>query len=343
MELSERKQRILSAIVELYNRTGEPVGSRRLQELLPDSVSSATIRSEMAQLTELGFLEQPHTSAGRVPSHLGYRFYINRLLPGGELSPERQKQMEALLSAQVREPEHLLEQAGGLLANLSSCAALCVAPGGGRAWVRRVDMALMGRRMAMVALLTSHGLLKSKILLLEDEAGEEMRELFYRLAEEEILGRPLEELTPGAVQGLAARAGPHWLSMAALLSAVGELARESASAEVLVGEANLFQNPQLGENAAELTEALRSLSGWHKLADVPETDVRVVLGAEASLPHPALKQMSMILAPCLPGDARSGLLGIIGPVRLDYSHWIPGVRCFATLVARLMHQLTDAD
>ena len=104
MHPSGRKQRILAAIVELYNETGEPVGSKRLMELLPDEVSSATIRNEMAQLAEQGFLEQPHTSAGRIPSPLGYRYYIDHLLPLRELSEEQRTRLEAELRERAREP-----------------------------------------------------------------------------------------------------------------------------------------------------------------------------------------------------------------------------------------------
>jgi heat-inducible transcriptional repressor len=341
LELSERKQRILSAIVELYNRTGEPVGSKRLQELLPDGISSATIRNEMAQLTDMGYLEQPHTSAGRVPSHVGYRFYIDRLLPGKELPPEQRQQLEAMLHLRAREPEKLLESAGQLLAELTSCAALCVAPGGAQARIRRIDMAPMGRRMAMVALLTSHGVVKSKILRVDEDMTQETREVFYRLAQEELIDRPLEQLTPGAVQSLAVKAGAQWLQMASLLAAASELAQEVGSAEVLVGEENLYHNLQLEGQTAPLAQALHGLYGLRALAEAPDgVGVRVILGSEAPLPHPALLQTSMILSPYAIGETQGGLLGIIGPIRQDYDRWIPSIRCMASLVERLLRQLT---
>ena len=109
MELSERKQKILSAIVDTYVKTGEPVGSKALCEALDFSVSSATIRNEMAELVEMGLLEQPHTSAGRVPSHLGYRLYINQLMEKRPISEEEQRYIDANLSGAMDDPEHLLE------------------------------------------------------------------------------------------------------------------------------------------------------------------------------------------------------------------------------------------
>ena len=338
MDLSERKRRILFAIVELYNRTGEPVGSKRLMELLPDAVSSATIRSEMAQLAELGYLEQPHTSAGRAPSPLAYRFYIDGLLPMRELHPERRRELENKLRERAREPERLLENAGKILSELTDCTALCVAHGGADARLRRLEMAPVGRRMAMVALLSDRGVVKSRIIRAECDLGPETREVFVNLVRAELIGRPLREINRASMQSLAAKAGEQMLPMMTLLAAVSELAREAAEQELLVGDTGHAPRQELERSAALL---LRQL--LESPAQKPTGNVGVVLGAEAPEPSAALREMSLIASPYSIGGAACGLLGVLGPLRLDYASVIPSLRFVTELVGALLSQSIEEE
>ena len=334
--LSERKRRILCAIVEQYNRTGEPVGSKRLMELLPDAVSSATIRNEMAQLGELGYLEQPHTSAGRVPSRTAYRYYIDHLLPGRELSTAQRVRLEERLLEHAREPENLLENVGRLLAELTNCTALYAAPGGADIRVKRLEMTPVSGHMAMVALLTTHGAVKSRVIRTESPIGEELRALFYRVSRESILDRPLEELTQGYMQSLAAKTGAHLLTMACLLATVAELACESAGREVLVEEANSLRHPEMERGAARLLRDLRAAIAAERLREsLWANDVQVILGAETPWSRGA-HDISLILCSYAVGDSRGGLLGILGPVRLDYARVIPCLRTVTALVGRML-------
>ena len=254
---SERKQRILSAIVELYNETGEPVGSKRLMEVLPDEVSSATIRNEMAQLVELGFLEQPHTSAGRVPSLMGYRYYVDHLLPLRELPEEQRCRLEEALRKRAREPERLLENAGKLLAELTACTALCVPCAAAEIRVKRIEIAPLSRCMAMLALLTTNGAVKSKVIRLEGELTPQAVEVFTNLAREHLIGTNLGMFTQPFLQSLAAKAGMEFLTIAPLLVGVAELAQEAAGREVLVGESHLYHHPQLESQAEMLLDHLQ--------------------------------------------------------------------------------------
>jgi heat-inducible transcriptional repressor len=333
VELSERKRRILCAVVEFYNQTGEPVGSKRLMELLPDALSSATIRNEMAQLAELGFLEQPHTSAGRAPSPLAYRFYIERLLPGRALNPAQCRELEARLRERAREPERLLENAGKLLAELTDCTALCVAHGGADSKLRRLEMVPVGKRMAMVALLSDRGVVKSRIIRIECELTAETREAFGNLTQTHLLGRPLAEINRAAMQSLAVQAGEQMLPMIALLAAVAELAREAAEQEMLVGDSGGLPQQELERSAALL---LRQL--WESTARQQTGGIGVALGAEAPQPSPALREMSLIVSPYSIGGAACGLLGILGPLRLDYANVIPSLRFVTELVGGLLSQ-----
>ena len=207
MDISERKLKILAAIVETYVKTGEPVGSKALCEALDCSVSSATIRNEMADLSEMGLLEQPHTSAGRIPSHAGYRLYIDKLMEQKPLSEEEQRFIDGSLSASADNPEHLLEDASQVLAELTSYAAISTTPSDEEATVRHLQFVQTGRRTAMVVLLTSSGILKNKIFRCDYDLSPDILRVFHKLLNEKIAGIPVASITPAYIQTLAASLG----------------------------------------------------------------------------------------------------------------------------------------
>jgi len=328
---SQRKQRILAAVVELYNETGEPVGSKRLMEVLPDDVSSATIRNEMAQLAELGFLEQPHTSAGRIPSPIGYRYYIDHLLPHKELPAGERARLESELRERAREPERLLENAGKLLAELTACTALCVPATGAEVRVKRIEIAPLGRTMAMLALLTSGGAVKSKVVRTHTEITPESLEVFVRLIKDTLIGAPLNFFTQAGLQSLAARAGAQFLAITPLLAGIADLAEDLRSAEMLVGNPGFAQPPAWEHGAETLLRHLQSQAP-HSL--------KVLLGAEVA--HtPDLRNVTLVVAPYAIGQQHGGLLGIIGPLRMDYANAIPGLRFIAAILGKMLSQMDE--
>ena len=339
MTPSQRKQRILAAAVELYNATGEPVGSKRLMELLPDDISSATIRNEMAQLAELGFLEQPHTSAGRIPSPMGYRYYIDHLLPHRELSAEERIRLEAELKERAREPERLLENAGKLLAELTACTALCVPAAGAQVRVKRIEIAPLGRTMAMLALLTTSGAVKSKVVRTHTEITPEALEVFARLVQDTLIGAPLDFFTQAGLQSLAARAGPQLLAVAPLLAGIADLAGELCTGEMLVGKPKLphplSHSPQWEHSAEALLR--------HLQAQAPQ-NLKVLLGAEVAQSAgaaPDLRNITLVVTPYAIGQSQGGLLGIIGPLRMDYASAIPGLRFIAAILGKMLSQMDE--
>jgi len=333
---SERKGRILAAIVELYNETGEPVGSRRLMEVLPDEVSSATIRNEMAQLAQLGLLEQPHTSAGRIPSPRGYRYYIDNLLPLRELPEAQRVKLEKELSARAKEPERLLESAGRLLAELTACTALCVPAAGEQVRVRRIEIAPLGRTMAMLALLTTGGAVKSKVIRTEAALTPEALEAFTLLARERLVGAPLNSFTQAGLQSLAAKAGAQLWAVAPLLAGVAELAEAAAGGEMLVGESNLYHHPQLEHSAGALLQYLQNAGLSQLVRREGPQNIRVLLGGESPAYPPALQGATLVIAPYVIGGAQGGLLGVVGPLRMDYARIIPGLRFIAALLGKML-------
>ena len=179
MELSERKLKILAAIVNTYVETGEPVGSKLLA--LELGVSSATIRNEMANLVEMGYLQQPHTSAGRIPSQKGYRIYIDRLMPEAAITEEEQKYLDGMLMVNAYDPDKLLSCVSQLLANTSKFAAVSTMPSGSGAVIKGVQFVQTSRRTAMAILITSTGVMKTRVFRCDFDITAEMLRIFFRI------------------------------------------------------------------------------------------------------------------------------------------------------------------
>lgn len=164
MELSERKQQILKAIIAEYIRTAEPVGSKALAALPELAFSSATIRNEMSELEEMGYLEKPHTSAGRVPSHKGYRFYVDHLMRRPEASPAGTSDENALMSLKAKELDRLIQEVGRLISSLTNYAAVAVTPHLSRVSIRQFELVPVDENTYVVVIVTDATVVKSKLV-----------------------------------------------------------------------------------------------------------------------------------------------------------------------------------
>ena len=243
MELSERKEKILAAVVEQYIKTGEPVGSKALLDSLDMSVSSATVRNEMADLGYLGLLDQPHTSAGRVPTGEGYRYYVDNLVSESELSEESRRLIDAGIGNANGDPESLLRHAGEALAYLTQCAAVMTTPSGENTKIKRVELVPISPHTAMIVLLASNGILRSKLFRLDSAIDTTICETFYNVAQAMLIGVPVSSLTPAYLQSIAARLGMESLAMFPMLSAVAELSQSAAQPHVFrSGQSNLLHH-----------------------------------------------------------------------------------------------------
>ena len=252
MELSERRQRILAAIVEQFIASGEPVGSKALCNLFELSISSATIRNEMAALAELGLIEQPHTSAGRVPSHLGYRYYVDHLMSCRALGVKQRHALEESMVVHSGDPEQILEQAGELLAEITNCAAVSTTPADESAMIRKVDLLPMGGRTIMLVLVTSNGVVRSRGCRLPEPVTPELIETFYAVTEHTFLGRPVAEINLVLIKRLTPLLGDNARLMQQILIALSELAWDAAKEEILLeGQNNLLHHREFEENAFE--------------------------------------------------------------------------------------------
>ena len=192
--LSTRREKILGAIVEQYIATGEPVGSKTLLSKLSISVSSATIRNDMAALTKLDLIYQPHTSAGRIPTEKGYRYYVDNLMKPEELGEGDRRRIEAGVDTRSGDPEILLEKVGEALGELTNFAAMATTPADENASIRNIRMAPVSSRTCVVVLLTSTGILKSKACRMDTEITDDIIQSFRDIVGREFIGKPLKEI-----------------------------------------------------------------------------------------------------------------------------------------------------
>ena len=336
MQLSDRKEKILAAIVERYIATGEPVGSKTLLEYLRIPVSSATVRNEMAELSRLGFLEQPHTSAGRVPSQAGYRYYVDRLMNRFELPFNEKRLIEARLSSVGGEPQQILEQAGQVLAELTNCAVVSTTPSDDNAVIRRVELVPLGTHTAMMVMLSSSGILKSRVCRTDCDMTLELIETFYNIVSGHFIGKSAGEVSMPLIQTLALSLGSKSLAISPLLVTLSDLAQLTEQTQlILQGQSNLLNYSDYS-NAYELMEFLRNSQPMKNLftSNRSEGDARVLIGKENM--YRELQDSSVIFSPYSVSGRDSGTLGIIGPTRIDYARLIPSLKYLTEIVGRIM-------
>lgn len=342
MDLSERKRRILAAVVDLYIQTGEPVGSKALSALPALSVSSATIRNEMSELSELGLLEQPHTSAGRVPSQEGYRYYIDHLMDRHELTKEERRRLDSLFRLNPGDPDKVLGQAGEVLADLTNCAAVSTTPADAQAQIRRIELVPVSRSTAMVVLLTTSGILKSGLCRSMAPIDEPLRMAFANIVQQEFIGRPVSELSVQQIQTVAASLGEYALTMSPMLVTLAQLAHEAAQAEVLLdGQTNLLRCSGLEPEVREALEFLRDTTPLEQLIGIRREQIQVLIGRENTF-RP-LRHFSVILSPYKLAGRAGGAIGIIGPTRMDYASLIPHIEYLSVLVGKLLSEALGGD
>ena len=195
MRFDERKMKILSAIVETYIRTGEPVGSKTLSEMPGIGVSPATVRNEMASLFSMGLLEQPHTSAGRIPSHLGYRIYVDRLMKEEPLTEKERDEIDALFNVGDPDPDRLLQDAAEALAEYTDCATVAMTTTPSYVTVEHIDIVPADKSTVVLLVIASNGVVKSKVCRLSFCVNAGIIDFFKKFANSKFSGHTLEEIS----------------------------------------------------------------------------------------------------------------------------------------------------
>ncbi|MBD5138186.1 MAG: heat-inducible transcription repressor HrcA [Ruminococcus sp.] len=318
--MDERKRRILAAVVDAYILTGEPVGSKAVAALPDIRVSPATIRNDMAMLEQLGYLEQPHTSAGRIPTYSGYRLYIDELMNAKTLSDEEKTLLDSCLDVDVPTADALIESASKALAELTHCATVVKNVAPKFSVITKVELIPTGRRMYVLLMVTSSGNIKNKVCRLEFDLTNEQIEFFSRYMAENLQGVSIEDLDGDTIDRLVSAMGAYMVTLAPLLQGVCELAEGFKDNEVkLQGEKNLLARQDI--NSDQIVEFFENRNKVVKnMLDDSFGDLQVLFGEDGGF---IIENSSMIVSKIKKDGKTAGSLGVIGPMRLDYAKIIP--------------------
>ena len=340
MDIDDRKLRILAAIIETYIQTGEPVGSKTLAQKFGFTMSPATIRNEMAALFEMGLLEQPYTSAGRVPSHMGYRVYIDQLMQCQALTEAEKSEIEALFNLRDPDPDRLLADAAAALAKYTGCAAFSSTSTPHGVTVRKIQLIPTGTRTALLLLVASNGVIKNKVIRLDFNMTPQNAEFLDQLANGRFAGRSLEEISASYINSVAESVGEYSRIFTPVLAGIYELCRQVYDGQFYAGgQTNLLNYAEFDRVAHDL---LTLVSNKRKMdAVLPHDDrpISVLIGKEN--PFEELAGGSVVVATYDIGPDRCGAIGLVGPVRLDYRRLIPHMEYFAKTLGRLLSETME--
>ena len=329
MQLDERKYKILQAIIRNYLETGEPVGSRTISKYTDLNLSSATIRNEMSDLEELGYILQPHTSAGRIPSDKGYRLYVDRMMEEKEREVEEMKES---LSQKEDKMDHLLKQAAKLLANNTEYAAMISSPQYHRNKLKFIQMSRVDANQILAVIVVEGNVIKNTMLTVDEELSDETLLKLNILLNTHLNGLSLEEINLGMITAMKQQAGIHSEIVGNVIDAVAEAIKADEDLEIYTsGTKNLFKYPELAdhERASELVttfEEKQVLSELvqENLSDESNTGIQVYIGNET--PVAGMKDCSIVTATYELDEGMKGTIGIIGPKRMDYEKVVSNLK-----------------
>ena len=321
MELDERKLKILRAVVRNYLETGEPVGSRTISKYTDLNLSSATIRNEMADLEELGYILQPHTSAGRIPSDKGYRLYVDQMM--AEKEKEVQEIREQLLQKEEK-MDQLLKQTAKLLANDTNYAAMVSAPVVRGNKVKFVQLSRVDAEHLVAVVVAEGNLIRNNMISISSPIDDETLLKLNILLNTSLNGLSLSQINLGMIANIKAQAGAHQEIVSEVLDAVAETIGQDEDLEIYTsGAKNIFRYPELADNqnASEIISAFEEKNSLHSfvrqtLEDESQNGIQVYIGSES--PVSSMKDCSVVTATYDLGEGMKGTIGIIGPKRMDY-------------------------
>ena len=329
-ELGERKEKILNAIIQNYLETGEPVGSRTISKMSDLNLSSATIRNEMSDLEELGYIVQPHTSSGRIPSDKGYRFYVDHLM---EVKDREVTEMKDLMIEKTEKMEQLLKQVVKVLANNTQYATMISAPSVQRNRLKFVQLSAVDEHQILSVVVMEGNIVKNKIIRTEETPDQETMLKLNILLNGSLNGLALEDINLGTISRLKEQAGIHSAMVSDVLDAVAQAIQEDEDLEIYTsGATNIFKYPELSdsERASELISAFEEKQEFKDLftADKengnPGTGIQVYIGNES--PMQGMKDCSVVTATYDLGKGIRGTVGIVGPKRMDYEKVVDNLR-----------------
>ena len=337
MELTERKKKVLRCIVDLYIRTAEPVGSKAIAQLPDMNYSSATIRNEMAELTTMGYLEQPHTSAGRVPSPAGYRLYVDELMMDYRLSLDETKSINLAIEEKMQRVDKIVEKVAKLVSQATDLPAISMASRQMSATVKRFELILAGQGSVIAVLMLSNDEVVNKLIRLPVNVEESDLKVLGAVLSATMTGLTAEEITPDILERVMGSAG----AAASLVPVIVEftvdtLQKQGGTNMAVAGQLRLLGQPEY----RDVDKAQRVLTSLDEdtLSELPavmqnQKGTKVLVGPENVAQE--LKDTSVVMTKFDIGDGMQGMIGVVGPTRMDYAKVTARLSYFAESLSKL--------
>ena len=339
-ELNERKLKILKAVIQNYLETGEPVGSRTISKYTDLNLSSATIRNEMADLEELGYIVQPHTSAGRIPSDKGYRLYVDMLMQDKE---QEVTEIKEQMLEKADKMDQLLKQAARVLANSTNYATMVSAPVSAKNRLKFIQLSQVDEEQLIAVIVLEGNIVKNQILKVDEELDSETLLKLNMLLNTTLNGMAIDQITLGLIAKLKEQAGIHSGVISDVLDAVANVIQLEQDMEIYTsGATNIFRYPELSDkqSAQEIISAFeekQQLSGLvTQTLSSDSKGIQVYIGNETPVQN--MKDCSVVTATYELGEGMQGTIGIIGPKRMDYERVMDTLKTLQTELDTIFHK-----
>ena len=334
MELTDRKKHILKVVIEDYIRTAEPVGSKAIAAEMGGKVSSATIRNELSDLTELGYLEQPHTSAGRVPSPKGYRLYVNELMERQRLSLDEMEKINAALQVKMEELDRVISQAGRAVSSFVNYPAYVTAAGRKKLTARRFELLPVDEHKCIVVMMMSDSRVKSQLLRLQLKVDLDQLPTMVNLLNTHFVNISPVEMNQ-RLMSVAEQVMPQlFLLLSQVIAYAADALEEAGQREIVTaGARELLKLPEF-RDADKAHQLMSFLADSKESLPMPDDGpMKILIGPENV--NEALKDTSVVVASYDIGDDMRGLIGVVGPTRMDYAAVAARLTGFAEGLTRL--------
>lgn len=344
-ELNERKMQILKTLIDDYVQTAQPVGSRTISRKYELGLSSATIRNEMADLEEMGYITQPHTSAGRVPSDKGYRFYVDHLMQAYTLAMEEIQQIRTAMELRMNEINSLIHRASNIISLITGYTSIAISPSLARVMLKTVQLVPVDDKKALVVVVSSGGIVKNRVVRLEAETASDILLRLSNYLHEKLNGQVIENIQFPAIEDIVGEIGIKPEVVAAILEGFVQCLKGIEQSELIMnGTMNLLNHPEFSDllkvrevlelfNDQEVIKALMN-------AAMKKSGLNVQIGKEN--PLDTMHDCSLVTASYSLGNNDVGALGIIGPTRMSYAKVVSSMRYIQKLInSEILRILSD--
>lgn len=342
--LDARKKKILEAVIEEYNKTAEPVPSSKIASDYNLDFSPATIRNEMAELEELGYLEQPHTSAGRIPSSKGYRLYIDDIMKEKNLSTKEKQNIDSILQSDIAKFENIIKEASNILSRLTNYASIAIGPGMESCTVDEIKLVRLGQDRLMIVVLADNGIVKESVIKCDSTVPEQNIEIFNNYLNYKLRGMNFKDIYENINEYVEKELYNINTNILPLIVELNHLLTEENSNVYVDGTKNLLALPELKKsdtlerllNIIETKDAIKELvkNGY-------DGNINVYIGQESSFDD--LKDFTIITYKQSINDKEVGTIGIIGPKRMDYKKVIPTIKYLGDAIQKKINQGGEND